>query len=943
VLNSKIKLPYSELFCRVFDIISEVMVSKTVITVCLLAGLSCMPVTANPVSIKQVHDMVSGWLVLSESPLGEEISGAIDSVVPVSDTDSNVLYYVVSFEQGGFALTAANDEIEPLISFSSHGDYIRDADNPLTSLIDGDMHSRLDALAAVSKNTKGVSLSPQSVKWTTYINAASDPGIGVKSLDTISDVRVAALVNSHWKQSVVYHPWKACYNYYTPPYAAGATTNYPSGCTQTVWAQIMRYHRWPDTVVAARRNTITVDGVAESRWTRGVAYDWNSMPYVPTVDTPVDQRQAIGGLMYDIGVINGADYYSGGTSSGMSVDDLKNVFKYANAIYSSPGNVGGEVSYKTRVLNANMDAGLPVSLKISRVGGTHAVIADGYGYDAGTMYHHLNVGFNSGGDVWYSLPNIDAAHTYDTVYGFIYNVYKSGSGEIISGRTLNQNGTPVSNARVTITGSGVNRVTQSNINGIYAFKALPSDSDFTISATSGALNFRDLSIRTGTSLMWGACGNIWGADLQDGAAEPTRLPDPTPDPLAFGDITVGQSRDLLFRIRNNGNSTLTVVGFGCPTGYSCNWHGSVAAGALSDPINVRFTPVAPVQYNGTITITSDQTGGDSTLGVSGSGVSAQTRLPDPAPDPLSFGLVTVDTTRTLTFRIHNNGNQTLSVSGLVFPPAFSGSWKGYVAAGGTSPEIGVTFSPTALQSYSGNVTISCNNTGGDILLAVSGTGRQAVIEPTPDPLEFGNVEVGSSKTKTFRIRNNSTTLSLTVDALKYPSQYSGNWSGVIPAKQISPYITVRFRPTSLGAHGGDVILVSGKTDYPLLSLTGAGTPVQSRIISLSGNLGFAGVAIGGSSMSVLVIRNTGTTSLTVSGITYPAGFSGNRLGSVIAPGGSRSVTVVFSPTEEKSYNGVITVDSDATDGVNTRAVSGSGVSVKDIISAILMLLLSGTP
>ena len=57
-----------------------------------------------------------------------------------------------------------------------------------------------------------------------------------------------------------------------------------------------------------------------------------------------------------------------------------------------------------------------------------------------TMYHHLNLGWGSTSDgltanAWYNLPTIDTPFmTFTTLYKVIYNVYKTGTGEVISGR-----------------------------------------------------------------------------------------------------------------------------------------------------------------------------------------------------------------------------------------------------------------------------------------------------------------------------------------------------------------------------------------------------------------------------------------------------------------------------------------------------------------------------
>ena len=74
----------------------------------------------------------------------------------------------------------------------------------------------------------------------------------------------------------------------------------------------------------------------------------------------------------------------------------------------------------------------------------HAVLVDGYGYDQSTriktLYHHLNMGWAGYNDLWYNLPEIG---DYDTVPACIYNVFPTGTGEIISGRVTDATGWPI--------------------------------------------------------------------------------------------------------------------------------------------------------------------------------------------------------------------------------------------------------------------------------------------------------------------------------------------------------------------------------------------------------------------------------------------------------------------------------------------------------------------
>ncbi len=106
--------------------------------------------------------------------------------------------------------------------------------------------------------------------------------------------------------------------------------------------------------------------------------------------------------------------------------------------------------------------------------------------------------------------------------------------------------------------------------------------------------------------------------------------------------------------------------------------------------------------------------------------------------------------------------------------------------------------------------------------------------------------------------------------------------------------------------------------------------LEDRGISLSGNLAFGNVIVGTSAQRTLAINSTGTTNLTVTGMSLPAGFSGNWSGTIPA-GGSQNVTITFSPTAVATYSGSVTVNCDATVGTNTLAVSGMGAGLAPAI------------
>jgi hypothetical protein len=104
----------------------------------------------------------------------------------------------------------------------------------------------------------------------------------------------------------------------------------------------------------------------------------------------------------------------------------------------------------------------------------------------------------------------------------------------------------------------------------------------------------------------------------------------------------------------------------------------------------------------------------------------------------------------------------------------------------------------------------------------------------------------------------------------------------------------------------------------------------TRIISLSGDLSFGVVNVGQSANATLTITNTGNSSLTITGMTVPAGsgsvYFASWTSGTISPGGSQQVNIRFTPLATASYSGLLTVNGDQTGGSGIISISGTGLS-----------------
>ena len=270
---------------------------------------------------------------------------------------------------------------------------------------------------------------------------------------SVSDVRVSPLIASRWSQEAAV--WQNCYNYYTPHH-------YPCGCVATAMAQLMRYWRCPATGIGQVTKTIAIDGGYTTATTRGGdgaggAYNWDNMPLQPS-SSPYNlaQWQMIGSLCYDAGVCVYMSYSYGASGAGVNsaASAFTRNFKYANSRCLWI-NTGANSTLWDNILRSNLAGGYPVLLGIYSANGGHCVVCDGFGYSGASLYYHINMGWAGACDAWYLLPTInDGYYNFNEVDDFAFNVFPSGTGELIGGRVVNTAGAPVGGATVTATGSG---------------------------------------------------------------------------------------------------------------------------------------------------------------------------------------------------------------------------------------------------------------------------------------------------------------------------------------------------------------------------------------------------------------------------------------------------------------------------------------------------------
>lgn len=418
-----------------------------------------------------------------------------------------------------------------------------------------------------------------------------------------------------------------------------------------------------------------------------------------------------------------------------------------------------------------------------------------------------------------------------------------------------------------------------------------------------------------------------------------------PASLDFGPVAVADASVLKVLVENRGNAALTLSSAGSDQPAF-----TVTGAPVEVPprevreLLVRFTPKAPGEVRGTLTLTGDDSE-NSTATVGLLGVGATPRIAASA-DRLDFGAVAAGSHKTLKLSLSSTGDGPLVIKALTTgDPQFTVASPElpFSIDAGAEQEIAISFAPSssaALQS-----TLSITSTDGSkptlsVALVSLGVGTPAAapaIAVSPGALDFGSVEVNRSKDLSATVAN-AGSVALDVTTLGIDN---ASFTVVSPAAPFSvdagasKTVTVRFAPTSAGAQSGTLGITSNDSANPNvpLALSGAGSAPQqgAPAIGLSpASLDFGDVERGQSKDLALDVSNSGGGALNVTGLTIDnARFAvvSTTLPFSVAAGAKQALTVRFSPAAEGQQSGLLVVaNNDANRPSAFVPLSGTGTA-----------------
>ncbi len=207
------------------------------------------------------------------------------------------------------------------------------------------------------------------------------------------------------------------------------------------------------------------------------------------------------------------------------------------------------------------------------------------------------------------------------------------------------------------------------------------------------------------------------------------------------------------------------------------------------------------------------------------------------------------------------------------------------------------------------------------------------VSASPGVINFGSQNIGTSSAAQNVTLANNTANSITITAITAPAGFTeSNTCGNLPANLgpgASCTLSIAFAPTVDGNFAGAVTVTdNGGTGTQQIHLTGTGV---SPVATLSRTqVVFPATPVGQQSAPQGVrLTNTGTATLSISGITLLTGGSGNftetnRCGKSLGPGASCSISVTFTPQAKGILRGGVAIVNNAIPSRQTIALVGTG-------------------
>ncbi len=429
--------------------------------------------------------------------------------------------------------------------------------------------------------------------------------------------------------------------------------------------------------------------------------------------------------------------------------------------------------------------------------------------------------------------------------------------------------------------------------------------------------------------------------------------------LDFGQVPSGQAMQKVLTLTNSSsNSPVTVRRITSqPPFTAISTCGETLAPAASCTITARYTPLnenaagvstPPSRTDtGALLIESDSTSSPDTINLTGSVTPVTVSTPSTVTLPTltaSQGSLTFSPTQAgdlsapQVVTLTNSGTGAVEILNVQGTPDFMATSDCSTVLPGAHCTVTVAFSPqagspagAASNQRAGAVHISSSAMTPLDFLSVVGVATASTLTLSQTSLDFGRVQVGDRQSLGLQLSNSGAT-ALTLGQLTAGGDYTVSaGSCPSPVMALAPgascTLQVAFAPSATGTRPGALDIASSASTLPLaVSLTGLG--VQSQLQVSPAKLDFGALPTGAAASLSLTLANTGNSPITGISLQTTSGFAVSTPCAVatLAPGGSCSVTLTFSPLSAGAQTGTLKVLSSDSGSPVSIALTGTGTA-----------------
>jgi hypothetical protein len=301
-----------------------------------------------------------------------------------------------------------------------------------------------------------------------------------------------------------------------------------------------------------------------------------------------------------------------------------------------------------------------------------------------------------------------------------------------------------------------------------------------------------------------------------------------------------------------------------------------------------------------------------------------------APLSLEFSGEPLGTTAPAqTILLRNMGSAALTISSIAASANFAETDNcGPSVSPASSCTLTATFTPIAMGTLTGSITISDDAAGSPHVISLSGTGLVALVALTPGSLTFPGTTVGSSSATQTVTLTNQGNANLGISDIEIAGDYAqtNNCSTTLAAAASCTF-NVIFNPTTTGTRPGTLTITDSAAGSPhSVALTGTGLTVVVALTPT--NLTFSGTQVGTTSAAQTVtLANQGNSSLSIGSIAITGNYAQtNNCPGTVAASASCTLSITFTPTASGTRTGILTITDNAAGGQQTVALTGTGLN-----------------